>query len=410
MRWLARLVSTYRAAFAGLPRPIWLLALLALVNRAGSMVIPFVALYLSTQLGYSKEEVGFFLAAFGFGGLTGSALGGPLTDRIGAARVGALSLFAMGALFALFGQLSGTVAIVACLFGIALCAQAFRPAVGTLTAEVCPAELRTRAFALTRLAVNLGMAIGPAAGGFLAVYSYQWLFWIDCLTCVAAGVLMLLWFTGRRATAPVPSARLPGQKGVPPWRDEVFLCVCLLTFLSAMIFFQTFSTLPLFLEEVWGWAESDFGLLFAINPVLIVLFEMVLIHRLTRPNPLRFVGLAGVLLGVGFALFPLGSGFAWGTLCIVILTWGEMLELPLLMGFVANRAQTATRGRYMAGIALTFSLAMICAPVLGTQIAERFDFATLYGACAVLGVAVCIAYQLVAREVDEELAASEAPD
>ena len=48
-----------------------------------------------------------------------------------------------------------------------------------------------------RLAVNLGMTLGPTVGGFLALRDYGWLFVADGVTCLLATGLLLFAFPGR---------------------------------------------------------------------------------------------------------------------------------------------------------------------------------------------------------------------
>ena len=62
MLFVRRLASAYRAAFSGLPKEVWLLALGAFVNRSGTMVLPFLSLYLTSRLGMSAVEAGRVLA------------------------------------------------------------------------------------------------------------------------------------------------------------------------------------------------------------------------------------------------------------------------------------------------------------------------------------------------------------
>jgi predicted MFS family arabinose efflux permease len=383
-----RLVANaYRAAFAGLPRDVWIVSSVALVNRAGTMVLPFLTLYLTYERGLTPVEAGRVLSLFGIGSVAGSVVGGWLSDRLGPFRAQQISLIASGAGFLVLGTLERTPAISVAVLGLSVVSEAFRPAVMAACAEVAPVEVRARAFALLRLAVNLGLGIGPAVGGLLALRAYFWLFVGDALTCWLAAALLVVARPARRAAArPEPAA---GAGGGPsprsPWSDRPFLLLMLLVVVLATAFFQILSTLPLHLRQVYGFREDAVGMLLAFNPALIVLFEMVLIHAVERRRPLPLIGLGSFLVCAGFALMPFGSSLAFAALTILIWSAGEMLALPLINAVVAERAGGGRRGRYMGLYTMAFSVAFVFAPAGGTWVYDNLGPDRLWFGVGLLG-------------------------
>jgi MFS family permease len=368
---LGRLIETYRAAFRGLPRDVWLLCLVALINRSGTMVLPFLSLYVAEECGLSVGGAGRVLAVYGLGAVAGSYLGGWLSDRIGSTLTQTFSLVTSGFVFLVFLLLDSAAEITTGAFLLSLCAESFRPAVMTEMTHRTPPELAARAFASLRLAVNVGMGIGPAIGGLLALYDYDWLFIVDAITCWLAAVILVATL-GRTIPEvdgdPVPRA----VRGRSPWRDGPFLLLMLLMTVLASVFFQVFSTLPLYFSGVYGLAENAIGLLLAFNAALIVAFEMVLIHKLEGRSKLILVGLGAFLICAGLGLMPFGSSILFVGFTIAIWTFGEMLVLPLTNVLVADRAGRTHRGRYMGLYTMTFSVAFVVAPAAGTWIYERF--------------------------------------
>jgi len=383
---LGRVIETYRAAFRGLPRDVWLLSLVALINRSGTMVLPFLSLYVAEERGLSVSGAGRVLAVYGLGAVAGSYLGGWLSDRIGSTLTQTFSLVTSGFAFLAFLHLDSPVEIAAGAFLLSLFAESFRPAVMADMAHRAPPEIAARAFALLRLAVNVGMGIGPAIGGFLALYDYDWLFIVDAITCWLAAVTLVATL-GR--TAPEvhddPASQVAG--GRSPWRDGPFLLLMLLMTVLASIFFQVFSTMPLYFSGVYGLAENAIGLFLAFNAALIVAFEMVLIHSLEGRSRLILIGFGAFLICAGLGLMPLGSSIPFIGFTIAVWTFGEMLALPLTNVLVADRAGRTHRGRYMGLYTMTFSVAFVFAPAGGTWIYEGFGPDILWygaGACGVL--------------------------
>jgi MFS family permease len=426
------IVAVYRQAYRGLPRRAWILFAVNLVNSSGAMVIFFLSLYLTRKLGFSPARAGQALSLYGVGSLAGAFLGGWLADKIGSITVQKASLAICGVLLIALGQAHSAWGILSLLFSMALFAGMLYPANATSMSRICPPSIQVKGFALNRLANNLGATIGPAVGGVLALSDYRLLFWADGLTSLAAaGIFVLVWrgsglkgsagttgssgeggvgpngSDGRlREMAAEPDGRSaadatasrsdtsPGSmaaapvivKPRSPWRDRPFLLLMLMFMLWSAVFIQVLTTFPIYMRDVYGLAENRIGQLFAVNTVLIVLLEMILMEKIRKYPLTRMINLSFILLGAGFGLIPFGRGFAFACLATAILTFGEMLSMPLVTALIAGRADDATRGRYMGMFSFSFSLAFIISPAAGAAIYERFGGDAVWIVCA----AVCL--------------------
>jgi MFS family permease len=386
---LKRLAGAYGSAFSGLPRPVWVLALATLVNRSGTMVLPFLGLYLTTKLGFSMLSAGHVLSVYGLGALAGAWLGGFLADRVDPVLVQVASLLATGCGFLILGQLHGKTAIAAAVLALSVVAECFRPAMFTAVARRSAPAVRTRSLALVRLAVNLGMSVGPAVGGVLAVRHYGLLFVVDAVTCWMAAVL--LWAavyrrSGEREVRPAAPATTPAS----PWRDRPFLAFLGIMLLMGTVFFQIMSTLPLYYREVYRFPEDTIGILLGLNALVIVGVEMVLVRTLERLDHLVVVGVGCLALGLGFGLMPLGSGMLFAAFTVLVWTVGEMLSVPMANSVAATRAPVGSGGRYLGAYFLAFSGAFVLAPTVGTAVYQSLGPSTLWFGIAGLGAALCL--------------------
>lgn len=388
----------YRAALTGIPRSIWLLAFAGFINRTGTMVLPFLTLYLVKKLGFSPAEAGSIVALYGLGGIGGSFLGGKICDRFDPVRVQVASLSATAAGFLILERLSHPFALSAFVFFLSLVGEAMRPANHHATAILAPADVRQRAFTLNRLAVNLGMMIGPVIGGFLAQLDYRLLFLIDAATCLGAAALLWFWLGRERhvSNARATADLLPGRS---PWRDPIFLAVLLCTFLSAMIFFQINATYMLYLNEHYRFSEGKIGVVLAPNTLVIVLFEIVLVNAVRRFDRLKTIGLGCFLIGAGFCLVPLGRGTIFAVATVLVWTVGEMLSLSLLSAWVADRAPAAQRGRYIGLYTAAFSVAYAAAPKVGTWVYEHVSPDAIFYACGAVGAVLIVAFHGIAARI-----------
>ncbi len=364
----------YVQAYRGLPRRAWVLFAVNLVNSSGSMVIFFLSLYLTRELGLTTARAGQALSLYGVGSLVGAYAGGWLADRIGSIAVQKMSLAMCGVALIALGQVRTMAGLLPLLFGFAMFAGTLYPANATSMSKICPPGLQVKGFALNRLAGNLGATIGPAIGGFLALRDYRLLFWADGLTSLAAAaVFALLWRGTRIAVAAeigrVPQSETPAvtvgaeesdaqarPRGRSPWRDRPFLAMLFIFFVWYVVFIQVLTTFPLYMRNVYGLAENRIGQLFAVNTVMIVAVEMILMERIRKYPQTRMINVSFLLLGAGLGLMPLGRGFAYGAMTVAVWTFGEMLSMPLITALISSRADDANRGRYMGMFSFVFSL------------------------------------------------------
>jgi len=390
----------FRDAYSGLPAATWLLSAAAFINRSGSMVVPYLSLYLKDSYGLSAETAGLFISAYGVGSILGNLLGGRLCDRVGPVRLQILALGGAWLWFWLLAVISNAWLLAGGLFVLGAINDAFRPGNITAVVESCAPELRPRALALNRLAINAGWAIGPTVGGYLAQVDFTWLFLADGLTCGLAAAF-LFW---RRRSLPQTSHRHHGDSvRVSPFADRRFLAIAALSVLLLLAFMQYFTTETRYLNTAFGFDKNSIGWLLAINPIVIIVCEMPLVHALRSRRQLPLVACGALLVGAGLALLPLRGGMPLVLLSMLVLTLGEMLWSPFLGAYVSDRAPANGRGRYLGAYASSFSVAFVLAPGLGGMVYDRLSADALWYLCGVLGTAVAIGFWLLAVS-DRELA------
>ncbi len=365
------IANAYRAAYCGLSKEIWILSAALFANRCGSMVLAFLTLYLTNELGFTMFEAGGIFSVYGLGAMTGAYLGGKLVKPLGAIRtqiIGfALSvpILVMVPLFASWWS----VALVVFLFSV--CTGVVRPANSVAVAQFAPAELQIRAFGLQRMALNLGFSIGPVVGGILATYDYRWLFIVDALT-TGLGALILFCHFGFRRYAKSQSAAAQqksaeeNQSSESPLSDFHFVAFVLLTLFVGIVFLQFHATYPKYLEEHYLLTKPMIGLLYSVNTTLIVIVEMLLLNWVRRFALLKAIGWGGFLICIGFGILPFGDTFLFAALSMSVITFGEMFMFPLGMSFVAQRSVGRDQGMYMSWYAMVFSLSAMVAPLIGT--------------------------------------------
>jgi MFS family permease len=398
-----------------LPRGIWILCAATLVNRAGTMVLPFLVLYLTRTLGIPPARAALALTVYGLAALMAMPVAGRLTDKIGPLAVMKGSLFLSGLVLFLFPLAHSFLAILAVTLVFAILNESVRPPSLSIISDMVAAPQRKAAFALSRLAINLGMSIGPAMGGILAVFSFRWLFFVDGATSILAGIVLALapWPQRGHIEPYEPEKEDPSDLGREIEADGVELLAPahpaadlrafrnrrMLYFLAALIpaqlvFFQLTATVPLFLVRNLHLPESLYGSVFTLNTLLIVAIEVPLNTAMARWSHRHSLSLGCLLYAIGFGAFGLVASRAGIFAAVVVWTFGEMILLPSSAAYAAEVAPPGRRGEYMGLYTMSFSISFSLAGVLGASLLQRHGSHALWGAAFASG---CFAALLMSR-------------
>lgn len=355
------------ANLRALPRPTWILFGGTFINRFGTFVMPFLAIYMTRQ-GFSPTQAGLAVSSYGAGHIFAAMLGGHLADRIGRRNTIALSMFASAAAMMALSQARSLPAILTLSFLVGLVAELYRPAATALLGDLVAPEQRIAAFGMYRFAINLGFAVGPATAGFLADRSFFYVFLGDAITSFLYGVVALLFLPhGVRSTG---TGEKPGEGLRVALADRTFVYFLAATLCMTWIEFQLHSTLPLHIS-IMGFSPATYGMLISINGVMIVLFELGITAWTQRMPAQPLIALGYGLTALGFALTGLASGIPMLVVTVVIWTMGEMIYAPVTGAFVTGLAPERFRGRYMGIWHSTWSAGMVLGPTMGTWIYER---------------------------------------
>lgn len=392
--------------FRGFRREVWILTLVTFINRAGTMVLPFLSKYLNDDLHFSYEQIGNILVCFGIGSMVGSWLGGKLSDKIGFYKIMVFSLFVSGLMFFGLQYVTSYIGLCIAVFSIMVVADMFRPAMFVSLGAYAKPENRTRALTLVRLAINLGFAAGPALGGLIIMnIGYKGLFWADGATCILA--ISIFWLLVKEKKKPAESKEAKALleanresvfKDRPFW---IFLFMCVIT---GVLFFQLFTTIPLYHKKQFDLNELQTGLLLTLNGILIFFMEMPVVSYIERNklNKVKVVTIGCLLMTI--SLFLLLINFWAGILIIMMLfmTVAEMFAFPFSNSFAMSRAPKGHEGRYMAIFTMSFSAAHILSAKIGMGVVAAYGYQMNWLFMGILGLIGTGAGYWVMRLVAEE--------
>ena len=371
----------------GLPHDMWALFFTSLINRSGTMVIPFLALYLTKKIGVSPTEAGTALLVYGAAAFIAAPLTGKLSDKLGALKVMKFALFGSGVLFFVFSFITDYNWILVATFFLAAVNESFRPANLSLITEIVAPSQRRMAFALNRLAINAGMSIGPVIGGFLTLIDYHYLFYANAVASIAAGI----YFSTVKWSSLAGGEQQKITEDISKIRFSILSDKAFLFFLFAvvpanLVFFQHLGALPLYIVNDLGYSTAAFGLFGSINTVLIIIAEVPL-NNWMNDTPYRKSLIIGALLaGIGFGGFAISTTVIPLVISIIVFTFGEMIFFPITAAYTSEIAPADRRGEYMGYYQMTFSFAFSAGPWLGTVVYENYGSVILWSGALVFGL------------------------
>jgi MFS family permease len=387
-----RVVTRLRSRSRVLPRQFWLLVAGNFVFLLGiEMCFPFETIYMNGRLGISMTTVGLILGLSMLIGLPMQIVGGAVADRFGRRAVLMLGIGASIILFVTLAlahdlwQVAAAIAIEAA-FGWAM----FMTANNAIIADLTPSRHRVEAFGISRTAMNVGMILGPIAGGLLlrVDQTFRLLFLVGAGVCAIFLLLVVLRFEETRPE--VAKGQGAGLSAVAGYRvvlqDRHFLAFCGVSLLPLYGFGQFGVTFPVLLKNVLGISPGTWGLLLALYALAAALLQYPVVRRTRDRDKMALMAAASALIGVGLG----GAAFApagWPTAAFVlVISVGSVLLIPISATIVSQLAPPALRGRYMGAWTLVWTAGMALGPTFGGIAMDRLGGRGAYSLILVAGL------------------------
>lgn len=309
------------------------------------------------------------------------------------------ALLSGGFLFILLGYQKTFISLSVCTFLLSLCNESFRPANSAAIICYSAPENRTRSYSLNRFAINLGWSFGGALGGYLASINYHFLFWVDGCTNIFAALLLLKLLPAVKPTKQKTNSEVTAIKS-SAYRDPVYLAFIGLVILYAISFFEIFTMQPVFFKTEWHFDERFIGSMMALNGIIIIVFEMVIIHKLEgKRDPLYYIVVGAIITAIGFLLTNmLPAGTITAILIVALIAFGEILTLPFMNTFWISRTKQFNQGEYAALYSMAWAIAQILSPSFGSLIILNHGFTLLWwlltASCGLAAVGFVVIYRL----------------
>lgn len=386
------------------PRQFWLVTTVMMLSYMfHSMLWPFMIIYASQKLNLALTAVTGLLTLHSALGLVTTFLGGAIADRFGRKWVMALALFMCGISWFLF-QFADHLSIFALLMAFnGATTPLYRLAADAMMADVVPSEKRIDAYSILRLGNNLGVALGPAIGGFLSAVSYDISFSTAGLGIFACGVLVTLF-----SAETIPS-RNQGTLGEAPkggygriLRDSKFMGLIGSYLLNRICSSTLWMLLAVYAKQNYGISERLYGFIPTTNAAMVILFQMLVTAKVKKYRPDRSMIVGALFYAVAVFAVAFGRGFWAFWLCMVVATIGEMILVPTSTTYASLLAPEDMRGRYMGVYTLTGGLGPGLGPLICGVMNDNYGPRTIWYTGGAIGALGALAFFLNSRRLTRQ--------
>jgi MFS family permease len=385
--------------FERYPRQFWLVFAGYIINRtSGGLIWPFMMIFMRQQLSVPLTMVALLLSIQSIAGLVSTSIIGVVMDIFG--RKGIIVMGLTGTSLVLVAMHNAYTleawAVLIALYGVFI--PIFNVGGNAVIADIVDEDRRDGAYALIRMAQNVGVAIGPAIGGFLIVASYGLTYYITAAVNITLAILIIFFLA---ETLPArkrqESDRKPGGGYIKLLQDRPFLFFCGAFLLLEMVITLIFILLPVYAKENFGIPENQYGFIVTINAAMVVLFQYMVTRVTQRYRRMPVIVIGAAIYALGIFSIALGRSFEAFALSMVIVTTGELIAAPTSLALVAGIAPPDMRARYMGVYGLTWTIASGIAPVIGGILSDNIAPAAIWYGGAVMGLAAAGGFYLLMR-------------
>ncbi|MFI0727590.1 MFS transporter [Streptomyces sp. NPDC021225] len=360
-----------------------LMGCLLLSTLGNGLCFPFTAIYISELLGLGSRAAGGYFIAMAAASFAAALLGGPLADRAGPHRVGALGAAALAVGYGMLAPVDAVVPVLisgACVgvgFGLF-----YASIVGVVDAAV-PESGRRTAFSVRHIVNNVGIGAGSVVAGLVLhgaqapVGTLRWLYVANAAAAVP--LMVAIWALRPRESAQVREEKSePG--GGPTYRTllrgrPMALLVLAQALFAIVGFTQIEATVPLLLHDHMGVTLGWVSAVVAANSFALVALQPLLRRRLERlpetvalaAGPVLWAAAFGCGLGAVLAGDSASSVVRYGLLLAfaVVFAAGELMYSSAFYPLLLRWSGEAAVGRASALASLAWNLGTASGPPIG---------------------------------------------
>ncbi|BAY07045.1 MDR family MFS transporter [Calothrix sp. NIES-2098] len=369
--------------------PVGMLVIGRFLSEVGTGFTLFYApIFFVNQVGLSATTVGIALTSTSLAGVVGRILGGSLADTREWGRrrtlLLATGISAVGSLVLATTSNFMTLVIGSAIVGLGI--GFYWPASEAVVADGSQMENRREIFALTRVADNLGLAIGSVlAGLWIAIAgNYRGLFIIDAISFMV--FFAVIYLAINETSQPQIEQSQPTQpfgSWLAALSDRRLLIYVAVNITFTTYISQLHSTLPIYFKNfiraennTIGLAETTISALYAWHLILAVICQFPIARALKSFSHTLALTISAILWAIGFGCVWMTAiaphyHLVWVSLALTVFALALVSYTPFAASLVTDLAPETQRGVYFSINSLCWALGHFVGSPLGGWALDR---------------------------------------
>ncbi|MDF1761426.1 MAG: MFS transporter [Coxiellaceae bacterium] len=348
----------------------------------------YLSIYLVTTLHYSVVSAGIVLSCYGIGTMVGGVVGGKLSDKIAAHKVVIMSLLFECVLFSALPFFSNLHAIMLITTLLGVSAYMFKTA-NTIqlinSSSSSDNNSRLTAINILYTASNIGIGTSALLIGLLAHLGFAYLFYAGGLLTLLLAIYQIIYLSNTE-TNQTTDKHSNTQQGTRQ-NKQIFVTVLLSLFITGLIIAQLRTTYSIYIHHLFPqFGMHGLGLLLALNPALIILFQTPLTSAIRHFNKFDIIGIGVALMGTGCLLLNFVSSFVFAALTYMVYTAGEMLFFSMAQYVCYESSPPQHKGNTLGIFQSTYAASLVVGPSVGSLIYHHLSPYWLWYGCGLIGL------------------------
>ncbi|MHB8279675.1 MAG: MDR family MFS transporter [Candidatus Humimicrobiaceae bacterium] len=389
------------SSYYGLPKSVFALFIVRIINCFGSFVYPFLTMFLTIKLGYNEEKAGFFVTAVVIAGSIGLLSGGKLADRFGRKRIFVILSTASALSFVACAFLDKSTAIPWLIIVSNLFLGGVLPCINAMLTDMADPEKRKAAFSLIYLGTNIGVAIGPIVAGFLFNNYIRLIFLLDAATTLISLIPVIIFI---KETIPSRDKiiEVNGSERITEkpekghvisilLRRPMLVIFAFISLIYTFVYSQNYFSLPIYLNLHFGdRGPKVYGTLMSTNAIVVILLTIFLINMMKNTKPIINIAFAGILYAVGFGVIYIITNEIFLIFSTIVWTLGEIIQTINTSVYVANNSPITHRARFSGLISFITDIGFIINPVIMGYFIKHYGVTKVWPLIFVLAISGAI--------------------
>jgi predicted MFS family arabinose efflux permease len=391
-------IREYFASYKGLPGDVWVRVFVSLINSITGGIFFFLSLYFVKYLHLNIATAGLLLSAYGVGTTSGGIISGRLSDRYSANIVSVVSIFVKVILFALLVESKELVYLVPLVFLLGFFSYGFLVSnkIWLLDRFSHDSSASLNIISISSVVSNVGSGSAALLVTFVAPFGFSYIFSLSSIMLLISVPILL--FSIKKQTLVSASQCNESSSSVNKNnQNKVIIFVSLFTvFMVGLIVAQKITGFPVYIHDMFPkLGIKAVGMLFLINPLLIIVFQTQITRFIGAYNKLLMIAVGAFLMGFGSLLLSFSYTIFLASISCVIYTIGEIVFFPIVQILIYRNSSKSSKGAALGLFKTVYAFSLMLGPAFGGLIYHLYGgfvvwyFSFIFGLFAVLSVFIC---------------------